>query len=71
MSDRVEMERVAAFIPRAWAHRVASCGGSVHESDGLVVCLTGVPLPPFNPTLVAHPPADPDTGSRTPPIERR
>ncbi len=31
----------------------------MHEVDGLVVCLTGVPDDPFNPTLVEHVPADP------------
>jgi GNAT superfamily N-acetyltransferase len=57
--DGTELERIAAFIPAAWGRRVAACGGTVHEVDGLTVCMTGVPLPPFNPTLVAHLPADP------------
>src|SRR5215212_8778576 len=60
MRDRSQFERVATFIPDAWRRRVASCGGSAHDVDGLVVCLTGVPLAPFNPTLVAAVPADPD-----------
>jgi ribosomal protein S18 acetylase RimI-like enzyme len=58
--DRTELERIAAFIPAAWGRRVASCGGTVHDVDGLAVCMTGVPLPPFNPTLVARVPAAPD-----------
>jgi ribosomal protein S18 acetylase RimI-like enzyme len=58
--DRTEQERIAAFVPAAWACRVAACGGEVHEVEGLAVCLTGVPLAPFNPTLVVRLPADPD-----------
>lgn len=54
-----ERERMAAALPVFWRHRVASCGGVVHEVDGLAVCLTGVPDDPFNPTLVEHPPSDP------------
>jgi ribosomal protein S18 acetylase RimI-like enzyme len=46
-------------LPRFWRHRVASCGGVVHEVDGLAVCLTGVPDDPFNPTLVEHIPSNP------------
>jgi ribosomal protein S18 acetylase RimI-like enzyme len=56
--DLADRERIAAFIPAAWAHRVAACGGVVHEVDGLAVCLTGVPLAPFNPTVVARVPSD-------------
>jgi ribosomal protein S18 acetylase RimI-like enzyme len=59
MSERHDVERAAAFIPEAWARRVASCGGVVHDLDGLRVCLTGVPMPQFNPTLVAAIPSDP------------
>jgi ribosomal protein S18 acetylase RimI-like enzyme len=55
-----EAERMAAALPECWAHRVASCGGVVHEEDGLAVCLTGVPDDPFNPTLVRRLPSDPD-----------
>ena len=58
MSDVVA--RAAAFFPAAWRRRVASCGGVVHEADGLAVCLTGAPSPVFNPTMVERPPADPD-----------
>ena len=54
-----ELERMAAALPLFWRARAASCGGVVHEVDGLVVCLTGVPDDPFNPTLVEHAPADP------------
>jgi ribosomal protein S18 acetylase RimI-like enzyme len=50
---------MAAALPIFWRHRVASCGGIVHEVDGLAVCLTGVPDDPFNPTLVEHTPSDP------------
>jgi ribosomal protein S18 acetylase RimI-like enzyme len=53
-----DVERAAAFIPEAWARRVATCGGVVHDVDGLRVCLTGVPMPQFNPTLVANLPTD-------------
>lgn len=47
-------------MPAAWRRRVAACGGVVREADGLAVCLTGVPLPPFNPTLIEHEPVDAD-----------
>ena len=47
-----QLDRIARFLPAAWRARVAVCGGEVHEVDGLVVCLTGVPLAAFNPTLV-------------------
>jgi ribosomal protein S18 acetylase RimI-like enzyme len=60
MLDRSELERIAAFVPEAWARRVAACEGTVHAIDGLRVCLTGVPLGAFNPTLVAGVPGDPD-----------
>jgi ribosomal protein S18 acetylase RimI-like enzyme len=50
---------MAAAIPGFWRHRVTSCGGVVHEVDGLAVCLSGVPDEPFNPTLVERLPADP------------
>jgi len=50
---------MTAALPRFWRHRVASCGGVVHEVDGLAVCLTGVPDDPFNPTLVEHTPSNP------------
>jgi ribosomal protein S18 acetylase RimI-like enzyme len=56
----MDLERVARFIPAAWARRVAACGGVVHDVDGLAVCLTGVPLAPFNPTVVNRVPAEPD-----------
>jgi ribosomal protein S18 acetylase RimI-like enzyme len=56
----IELARVAAFMPAAWRRRVAACGGVVHEADGLAVCLTGVPLAPFNPTLIERPPRDPE-----------
>jgi len=59
VADHQNVERAAAFIPEAWARRVASCGGVVHDVDGLRVCLTGVPMPQFNPTLVATLPTDP------------
>ncbi len=52
---------MAAFVPAAWGRRVAACGGVVHEVDGLAVCLTGVPVAAFNPTLVRALPADPTT----------
>jgi ribosomal protein S18 acetylase RimI-like enzyme len=55
-----EVGRMAAALPRFWRARVASCGGTVHEVDGLAVCLTGVPDPSFNPTLIEAAPADPD-----------
>jgi ribosomal protein S18 acetylase RimI-like enzyme len=35
------------------------CGGEGHEVDGLVVCLTGVPMAAFNPTLVGGRVGDP------------
>jgi ribosomal protein S18 acetylase RimI-like enzyme len=54
-----ERERMAAALPVFWRHRVAACGGVVHEVDGLAVCLTGVPDDPFNPTLVERAPSDP------------
>lgn len=54
------IERMAAFMPAAWDRRVAACGGVVHDVDGLAVCLTGVPVGAFNPTLVRALPADPD-----------
>jgi predicted GNAT family acetyltransferase len=38
---------------------VASCGGTVHAIDGLAVCLTGVPAPWFNATVVEGPVRDP------------
>jgi ribosomal protein S18 acetylase RimI-like enzyme len=60
VADQHDVERAAAFIPEAWARRVASCGGVVHDVAGLRVCLTGVPMPQFNPTLVAAVPSDPD-----------
>ena len=60
MSDRSERDRTASFMPAAWRRRVAACGGVVHEVDGLAVCLTGVPFPPFNPTLIVRLPAEPD-----------
>jgi len=56
-----DLARIASFMPAAWRRRVAACGGVVHGADGLAVCLTGVPLGPFNPTLIEHLPADPDT----------
>lgn len=59
MSD-TELARIASFMPAAWRRRVAACGGVVHEVDGLAVCLTGVPLAPFNPTLIEDLPRDPD-----------
>jgi ribosomal protein S18 acetylase RimI-like enzyme len=55
-----EVERMAAALPSCWACRVATCGGVVHDEDGLTVCLTGVPDDPCNPTLVRHLPSDPD-----------
>lgn len=55
-----DLERMVTFMPAAWRRRVASCGGVVHDVDGLAVCLTGVPVGAFNPTLVTAPPADPD-----------
>lgn len=60
MSDAAELARIASFMPAAWRRRVAACGGVVHEADGLAVCLTGVPLAPFNPTLIEGLPTDPD-----------
>jgi ribosomal protein S18 acetylase RimI-like enzyme len=51
---------MAAALPGVWRLRVESCGGVVHDVDGLVVCLTGVPAEPFNPTLVARTPDDVD-----------
>jgi GNAT superfamily N-acetyltransferase len=60
VSDAAERVRMAAFMPAAWRHRVAACGGRVHDADGLTVCLTGVPLAPFNPTLIERLPDDPD-----------
>jgi ribosomal protein S18 acetylase RimI-like enzyme len=51
---------MAAFMPAAWRRRVAACGGQVHDADGIAVCLTGVPLAPFNPTLIERLPDDPD-----------
>jgi ribosomal protein S18 acetylase RimI-like enzyme len=55
-----ELERMAAFVPAAWRRRVAACGGVVHEHDGLAVCLTGVPVAAFNPTLIERAPVDID-----------
>ncbi len=60
MVDLATSMKIAAFMPAAWRRRVAACGGLVHDVDGLAVCLTGVPLPPFNPTLIERSPADPD-----------
>jgi ribosomal protein S18 acetylase RimI-like enzyme len=54
-----QRERIARFVPAAWRARVAVCGGEVHEVDGLVVCLTGVPIAAFNPTLVGGRVGDP------------
>jgi ribosomal protein S18 acetylase RimI-like enzyme len=59
-ADVNELDRMAAVLPKVWRARVSSCGGVVHDVDGLVVCLTGVPAEPFNPTLVARTPADVD-----------
>jgi ribosomal protein S18 acetylase RimI-like enzyme len=50
---------MAAFMPAAWARRVAACGGAVHDAAGLAVCMTGVPVGAFNPTLVRTVPSDP------------
>jgi ribosomal protein S18 acetylase RimI-like enzyme len=55
-----DIERMAAVLPKAWSARARSCGGVVHDVDGLLVCLTGVPAEPFNPTLVVHTPDDVD-----------
>jgi len=60
VSDAAELARIASFMPAAWRRRVAACGGVVHEAGGLAVCLTGVPLAPFNPTLIERLPTDPD-----------
>ena len=53
-------ERIAEFFPRAWRRRTDAIGGTVHETDGLAVYLTGVPFAPFNATMVVRPPSDPD-----------
>lgn len=55
-----DLERIASFFPAAWRRRVAACAGQVHEVDGLAVCLTGVPVDAFNPTLVERMPTDPE-----------
>jgi len=59
-----ELERMVSALPIYWRSRVASCGGVVHEVDGLAVCLTGVPDEPFNPTLVQRAPIDPAAALR-------
>ena len=51
---------MAAALPEFWSARTHSCRGVVLDVDGLVVCLTGVPAEPFNPTLVARTPEDVD-----------
>ena len=56
-----ERERMLRFAVEAWRRRTAVCGGEVHEVDGLVVCLTGVPAEWFNATLVVDP--GPDVGA--------
>jgi len=62
--DPSHLERMAAFMPAAWRRRVAACGGRVHDADGLAVCLTGVPLAPFNPTVIERLPSDPEAAVR-------
>lgn len=58
-------ERIAAFSPAAWRLRVEAIGGEIHHVDGLVVMLTGIPVPPFNPTVVRDSPADPASALAT------
>lgn len=52
-------ERIASYLPAGWRLRVDAIGGAIHEVDGLVVMLTGIPFPPFNPTVVLKEPQDP------------
>jgi GNAT superfamily N-acetyltransferase len=54
-----ETERVAAALCRMWRARTVALGGTLHEHDGVLSCLTGLDFAPFNPSLVEGPPRDP------------
>ena len=48
-------ERIEAFAVAAWTGRTEALGGRVVRHDGLATFLTGLPAPPFNPTVVEGP----------------
>jgi GNAT superfamily N-acetyltransferase len=52
-------DRFGRLLCEMWRSRAEALGGTSHDEQGLLVCLTGVAHPPFNPTLVATAPGDP------------
>jgi N-acetylglutamate synthase len=54
-----ETERVAAALCRMWRARTVALGGTLHEHDGVLSCLTGLDFAPFNPSLIERSPVDP------------
>jgi ribosomal protein S18 acetylase RimI-like enzyme len=51
-------ERIAVSLCMAWRRRTAALGGTLHENDGVLSCLTGLDAAPFNPSLVERAPTD-------------
>src|SRR5207344_191413 len=52
-------ERIEAFAVAAWTGRTEALGGRIVRHDGLASFLTGLPAPPFNPTVVERASRDP------------